>query len=61
MPEFQCLCEIYGFAFTPRLKSWAFCLNDRKSRYMVIWPAVQNSAGMRTIKSSRSVTTNVCQ
>ena len=31
MPEFQCLCEIYGFAFIPRLMSWAFCLNDRKA------------------------------
>ena len=29
MPEFQCHCEIYRFTFIPRLKPWAFCLNDR--------------------------------
>ena len=30
MPESQCLCEMYRFEFIPRLKSWAFCSDDRK-------------------------------
>ena len=33
MPESQCLCEIYRFAFIPRLKSWAFCSDDRNLKY----------------------------